>query len=294
MPVHVAGERLLAVVDDLHRPIRVQREHRAVHLHRQVFAPAERAADTAEVDAHLFERAARGTARPARGRRAATASRRRCRHRPRRPARRARTPGRGTPGPGCRCRRRPRRVTSAGRLGVTVPDHHVTDDVRPVVLAVAVPTRRLLRVQVGQLGRALHVGDGLERLVLDDDPLGGAPRLLRMIGGDERDRLAVIEDAVDREHRLIRELEAVRLLARDVLVRQHRVHARHRDRLRRCRSRRCVRARVGCAACDPRASPGRSGRSRTRTRPSPSAARRHARRAHPPCRPAACGTRSAS
>ena len=54
MPVDVTDERLLAVVDDLHRPVRVQREHRAVHLHREVLAPAERAADTGEMDAHLL------------------------------------------------------------------------------------------------------------------------------------------------------------------------------------------------------------------------------------------------
>ena len=67
-------------------------------------------------------------------------------------------------------------------------------------------------MQVGLLGRALHVGDRLERLVLDADPLGRAPRLLGMLGGDERDRLAVVEDAVDREHRLVGELEPVGLL----------------------------------------------------------------------------------
>ena len=35
-----------------------------------------------------------------------------------------------------------------------------------------------------------------------------------MLGGDERDRLAEVADAVDREHGLIGELEAVGLLAR--------------------------------------------------------------------------------
>ena len=58
MPVHVAGERLLAVVDDLHGAVRVQREQRAVHLHREVLAAAERAADAAEVDPHLLQRQA--------------------------------------------------------------------------------------------------------------------------------------------------------------------------------------------------------------------------------------------
>ena len=44
--------------------------------------------------------------------------------------------------------------------------------------------------------------------------LGRAPRLLGMLGRDERDRLAEVEDAVDREHRLVGELEPVALLAR--------------------------------------------------------------------------------
>ena len=65
------------------------------------------------------------------------------------------------------------------------------------------------------LGRALRVDDGLERLVLDDDRLGRAARLLRMLGGDERHRLAVVAHAVDREHRLIGELEPVGLAARE-------------------------------------------------------------------------------
>ena len=52
-----------------------------------------------------------------------------------------------------------------------------------------------------------------------------------MLGRDERDRLAEVAHAVDRQHRLVGELEPVRLPARHVLVRQHRVHARHPDRL---------------------------------------------------------------
>ncbi len=52
--VHVPDERLLARVDHLHRPARVQREQRAVDLHREVLAAAERAADAGEVDPHLL------------------------------------------------------------------------------------------------------------------------------------------------------------------------------------------------------------------------------------------------
>ena len=56
--VDVADERLLAVVDELHRPVRVQGEHRAVDLHREVLAPAERPADAGQVDAHPVRRQA--------------------------------------------------------------------------------------------------------------------------------------------------------------------------------------------------------------------------------------------
>ena len=62
------------------------------------------------------------------------------------------------------------------------------------------------------LERALHVDDRLERLVLDDDRGERAARLLRMLGGDDRDRLADVPDAVDREHRLVGELEPVSFL----------------------------------------------------------------------------------
>ena len=52
-----------------------------------------------------------------------------------------------------------------------------------------------------------------------------------MLGGDERDGLAEVEDAVDREHGLVGELEPVALLARHVVVREHGVDAGERDRL---------------------------------------------------------------
>jgi hypothetical protein len=82
------------------------------------------------------------------------------------------------------------------------------------------------------LGRAFCIDDGLERLVLDADPLGGAARLLRMLGGDERDRLSEVAHTLGGEHRLVLKLEAVPLLAGDVLVRQHAVHPGHADRFR--------------------------------------------------------------
>ena len=52
VPVHVTEERLLTVVDHLHRPARVQREHAGVHVHRQVLTPAERTADAGQGDPH--------------------------------------------------------------------------------------------------------------------------------------------------------------------------------------------------------------------------------------------------
>ena len=96
------------------------------------------------------------------------------------------------------------------------------------------------------LGRALGIAHRLERLVVDADSLGGAPRLLRVVGGDDRHRLAVVADAVDREHGLVGELEAVRLLAGDVGVREDGVHARHRERLGEVDARDC-RVRVRAA-----------------------------------------------
>ena len=54
--VDVADERLLAVVDELHGPVRVQRQHGAVDLHGEVLAPAEGAADAGEVDADAVRR----------------------------------------------------------------------------------------------------------------------------------------------------------------------------------------------------------------------------------------------
>jgi hypothetical protein len=119
--------------------------------------------------------------------------------------------------------------------GIAVADHHVPHDVRARVAAVAVPAlarhRRPVGVQRLLLGRALHVGHRLQRLVGDADGRGRAPRLLRLLGGDDGDGLAEVADAVDREHGLVGELEAVRLPPRDVLVRQDGVNARHPHRV---------------------------------------------------------------
>ena len=115
---------------------------------------------------------------------------------------------------------------------VAVADDEVANDVRAVVLAVAVRHRRPVGVQRRLLGGALHVDDRFEQLVLDADGCRSAARLLRLLGGDERDRLAVVADALGGEHGLVGELEPVRLLAGDIAVREHGVDARHPHRLR--------------------------------------------------------------
>ena len=113
-----------------------------------------------------------------------------------------------------------------------MPDHDRADDVRARVVAVAVA-----RASAGRGGapgrsvaRSMSV-TGSSGSYSTRDLLGGAARLLGVLGGDERDRLAEVAHAVDREHRLVAELEPVALLARDVLVGEHGVDAGHRQRL---------------------------------------------------------------
>ena len=101
----------------------------------------------------------------------------------------------------------------------------MADDVRPRVVAVAVPVRRPLGVELGcSVARSMSA-TGSSGSYSTRIALGGAARLLGMLGGDERDRLAEVADAVDREHRLVGELEPVALLARHVVVREHGVDA---------------------------------------------------------------------
>ena len=58
VPVDVADEGLLAVVDHLHGALGSQREHRRVQLHREILPPAERSADSGQVHAHHLRRQA--------------------------------------------------------------------------------------------------------------------------------------------------------------------------------------------------------------------------------------------
>jgi hypothetical protein len=56
---------------------------------------------------------------------------------------------------------------------------------------------------------------------------GGAPSLLGLLGRDDCDGFTEVPHPVDREHRLVRELEAEELLSRDALMRENRMNARH-------------------------------------------------------------------
>jgi hypothetical protein len=136
-----------------------------------------------------------------------------------------------------------------------VADDHVAHDVRALVLPVPVAHRRAVGVERLGVGRPLGVGDDRQRLVLDDDRLGGAARLLRVLRGDDRHRLAEVADAVDRQHRLVAELEPVALVAGNVVVREDGVDALERERRRevdRADARVCVRAAERVAPEHPR------------------------------------------
>lgn len=130
---------------------------------------------------------------------------------------------------------------------VVAADHHVgqradlvghaeAGDQLLLVADVVVPVRlvlvRLVHVAVGPRVEALLLGDDRgEHLVLDLDLLHRAAGRLRVVGRDQRDRLTVVADLVDRQRGLVLDLQAVELRARDVLVGQHRVDAGHLERL---------------------------------------------------------------
>ena len=207
----------------------VQREQRAVHLHREILASTEGAAHAGQVDAHLLGRQAE-----AGGDLVAIDVQ---------PLRRdidvhaALAVGHRETGLGSE----EGLILDAHLVGaahdhlalgrrVAVPDHDGTHDVRARVVAVAVPHGRALGVERGHLGGASHVVDRRQRLVLDDDRAHGLPGVLERLRGDDRHRLAGVADAIDRQHRLVGELEAVGLGARYVRMREHRVHAGQCDR----------------------------------------------------------------
>ena len=226
----VPDEGLLAVVDHLHGPARPQRQQRGVDLYREVLAPAESAADTGEVDPHLLglEIEARRDlvaidVKPLRRDVDVDSAL----------AVRDRDPRLGTEEGLILLADLVDAFDGDVPLGIRVaaPDHHRADDVGARVVAVPVSHRRPIGVERLHLGRALGIGDGLERLVLDANRRSGAACLLGLLGRDDRDRLAEVADAVEGEHGLVGELEAVGLAAGDVVLGDDRVDARHRDRL---------------------------------------------------------------
>ena len=82
------------------------------------------------------------------------------------------------------------------------------------------------RVAQGLVG----VGDRLVHLVVDLDPLGRLAGDLRVAGGHQRDRLALVAHDVGGQHRLVGDLQPVELVTRHVLLGQHRGHARRGQR----------------------------------------------------------------
>ena len=216
--VDVPEERLLAPVDHLHRPAGVQREHAGVGLHRDVLAPAERAADARQREAHLLHRQVE-----AGGDLVAVHVQPLGRDPEVDPAVLGRDRQAGL---------RPEEGLVLHPDLVLAADHDVglagLVAVRDVDVAQQV-AGRMQRRRVGR-ERVLGVGQRLEHLVVDLDPVGGAARGLGMVGGDDRHRLALVADLGEREHGLVVMLEPVRLAPRHVLVRQHRVHAGDRER----------------------------------------------------------------
>ncbi len=73
--------------------------------------------------------------------------------------------------------------------------------------------------------RSDRVCHRLQHVVLDPDLPGGLPRDLRMIGGDEGHRLALVADHVLGQHRLVGVFEPAPVGAGDVVVGEHGMHA---------------------------------------------------------------------
>ncbi len=109
-----------------------------------------------------------------------------------------------------------------GRSGVDVAvgDVHVAQHVAEVVQA---PCARI--------ERELHVGERLERLVVDADQAECGTCALGAVGGHERDGFALVTHLVAGQHGLVGDLEAERGAAGDVRGGQDGVHARRAERL---------------------------------------------------------------
>ena len=201
--VHVAEERLLAVVEHLHGASGVQRQQAQMYLQRDVLAGAECAAHAGQRDVNVFGRQVERLGNLA-------------------------LVGVQPLGgdeqlhPAVAAGQRQARLGSheglvlhahlvvalhdhvGGGIGVAVADPHMAEHV-----AVGVDGRGV--------GRGGGIGDGGQRLVVHDDGLGGQAGRLGMVGGHQRHRLAAVAHDVGGEHRLVGVLEAVGALAGDVV-----------------------------------------------------------------------------
>ena len=82
------------------------------------------------------------------------------------------------------------------------------------------------------LQRLLGIDDRLEHVVLDRDLLHRPARRLGVVRGDQGDRLALVADDVDRQDRLVLVLETEVLLARYVVMGEDGEHPGGRERAR--------------------------------------------------------------
>ncbi len=220
VPVHVPEERLLAAVAHLHRPAGPQRQQAGVHVHREVLAAAEGTAHPGEGEPHLrggqAERAtdlALVDVQPLGGDEEVDAT--------------------------VLGRHREAGLRAEEGLVLHADLDVDRDDDRRGGLGLApaqlqVP-HQVAAVRVDLRGvvvqRPARVGQRRQHLVVDDD-LGRRPtRCLRVVGGHERDRLALVADDAVGEHRLVGVLEADRVLPRHVVGGEDRGHARRLQRL---------------------------------------------------------------
>ena len=103
-----------------------------------------------------------------------------------------------------------------GRVGIAVLDENVLDHVALLVKA------RGIRLQGGD-----RVGDRSEQLVSHRDRARCEPRLLRRLGGDDRDRLSDVAHAARREHRLVELHQTEQVAGRKLRGRDDGFHSAH-------------------------------------------------------------------
>jgi hypothetical protein len=232
--VDVAEKGLEAVVDDLDRLARAQCQEAGVDLHRQVLAAAERAADAGERHPDLVlgqaedgRDLAEVRVQPLGGDvevHAAVLGR--DREAGLRAEERLVLHAEGVLALDDEVRAFPSGCHVAANDRLAVQDVRVRDVAEVVVVAALVDEDRVRR------GRGQLVGDDREFTVLDLDLGGCAARGLRVVGGHDRDRLAVVADLAVREHRGVLDLQAVVLhVGRQVVVRHDGVDAGRREGL---------------------------------------------------------------